>query len=162
MLKLNFPLKGKHTKIIIVVMLVCAVIALYYTSSGEPQSQQVSTVESVDMEEKLGQILSAVAGAGRVEVVINYASSAEKVPAMQVQEQEDTTESSSNKSSVSDVAIAGQDPIIIREDSPQIEGVIVVAQGAGDIGVKFALLSGVTTVLGIDESKVEILKMSGD
>ena len=50
--------------------------------------------------------------------------------------------------------------MIIREDQPEVRGVIVVAQGAGDIGVRMDLLHAVTTLLGVDADKVEILKMA--
>ncbi len=48
----------------------------------------------------------------------------------------------------------------MREDQPKVRGVIVVAQGAGDIGVRMNLLNAVKTLLNVEADKVEILKMA--
>ena len=40
-----------------------------------------------------------------------------------------------------------------------VRGVLVVAEGAGDIGVRVKLLEAVQTFLAIDGDKVEVLKM---
>lgn len=42
---------------------------------------------------------------------------------------------------------------------PKIRGVIVIAEGAADISVRFSLAAAVSTVLGIDENSVEVFAM---
>ena len=50
-------------------------------------------------------------------------------------------------------------PPIVREDLPQVRGVVVVAKGAGNIGVRQKLLSAACTLLGVSQDKVEVLSM---
>ena len=108
-----------------------------------------------------------MAGAGRVDVVINYESSAELVPAMSEQNKSSTNESEGSSSSTQnesrDIATVkeGSDTsaFIIKEIQPVVRGVLVVAEGAGDIGVRVKLLEAVQTFLAIDGDKVEVLKM---
>ena len=53
----------------------------------------------------------------------------------------------------------GESPIILTERMPKIRGVIVIAEGAADISVRFSLAAAVSTVLGIDENSVEVFAM---
>ena len=104
-------------------------------------------------------------GAGQVEVVINYASSAELVPAtsQDIQSSSSSEDDRFTENRVEKKGIAtaqGGEAVIIREDQPRVRGVIVVAQGAGDIKVRMDLLHAVTTLLGVDADQVEILKMA--
>ena len=48
----------------------------------------------------------------------------------------------------------------MKENQPEVRGVIVVAQGAEDISVRMNLLNAVTTLLNVSADKVEILKMN--
>ena len=47
-----------------------------------------------------------------------------------------------------------------KENSPEIKGVIVVAEGADDIAVRLNLLSAVQTILDISPDKVNVYKMN--
>ena len=100
-----------------------------------------------------------------MEVVINYESSRELVPATSEDiqsssssEDDKYTESRTEKKGIA--TSSGGEAVIIREDQPKVRGVIVVAQGAGDIGVRIDLLNAVTTLLNVEADKVEILKMA--
>ena len=46
------------------------------------------------------------------------------------------------------------------EKKPKIRGVIVVAEGASDIGVKLNLYNAVQTVLQVEASKVDVFEMN--
>lgn len=88
-------------------------LALGATEGGAAPSQQ---------ESRLAQVLSAMEGAGRVEVAIYYEGSAEEaVPC----------------------------------------GAVIVADGAGDVGVQLRLTRAVTTLLGMDASRVEVFQREG-
>jgi stage III sporulation protein AG len=51
---------------------------------------------------------------------------------------------------------------VLREDSPKVLGVIVVAEGADDIGVKLNLLEAVQTVLNVSPDRVDVYKMNNE
>ena len=164
----------KKMQYLAIIIITAVILLIYFSTLSAPDSKasSVKTTEEVasteeDIEERLNEILSMVEGAGKVEVVIYYESTSELVPAFS----EDTStaassngDSSSNTTSQqSDVATvkSGSDTeaLIIKEIVPGVKGVIVVAEGAGDIGVRLDLLSAVTTLLDVSADKVEVLKM---
>ena len=49
--------------------------------------------------------------------------------------------------------------MITRGENDEIVGVIVIAEGAEDIGVRLRLLSAVTTAMGVDKQIVNVYKM---
>lgn len=154
--------------------IIIAVILLIYFSTLTPQkkdtpgaeSQSTVSEESVDsLEKRLKTALSKVEGAGSVDVVINFESSSELVPATSEDiqssssaEDDKYTETRNEKKGIA--TSSGGEAVILREDQPKVRGVIVVAQGAGDIGVRMNLLNAVKTLLNVEADKVEILKMA--
>ncbi|MDR0896718.1 MAG: hypothetical protein LBN04_02555 [Oscillospiraceae bacterium] len=99
------------------------------TTSGD-----AITTEGDALEMRLSRVLSQMAGAGRVEVVIHYAPAA-------------ATASSSWLSG--ETPDAGGEPL----------GVVVVAEGAGDLMVRIELAQAVQTLLRLPADAVEIFKM---
>ncbi|HHY81449.1 MAG TPA: stage III sporulation protein AG [Clostridiales bacterium] len=125
-----------------------------------------------DHEKRLKQILSTIKGAGRVEVMITYKTGKELVPAMNTIESSTETEEKDsnggirrvsqtdiNTQPVSMTTSEGTQPLITREIQPEVLGVIVVAEGAGDIRVRMELQKAVQTVLGVQANQVDIFVM---
>ncbi len=177
--KLSF-LKGKKgMDFILVIIIILAIIFIYFTTYASPSSSNeaeetpvdVSQVSSdtTDTEVRLSQVLSSIKGAGEVEVMITYESGAELVPAMNTQtdstsqSQEDngtTTDTQSTKSEMVTVESNGDSKaLVVREDEPLVRGVVVIAQGAGEVSVRMELSQAVCTVLNIDQNKVEVFEM---
>ena len=52
-----------------------------------------------------------------------------------------------------------EEPILLKELSPEIKGVVVVAEGAGNPHIKEGLTRAVQTVLGISAHRVTVLPM---
>lgn len=103
------------------------------------QQQPSAGVEASDaLEARLSRVLSSIEGAGRVEVVIYYAQ-----PAAAVISGNGWLEPSAQQAS------GTGDPA----------GVVVVADGAGDITVRLELARAVQTLLRLDADAVEIFKM---
>lgn len=176
--KLDFKKKLQYLAILLVVIVI---LAIYFTSAGSPVSQepvsQAATVSETvpsSVEEKLQETLSKIEGAGLVQVMITYESSAEIVPAISVDTQTSTTTdereggSSTTKSENSQSEVvtvngsSGNNALVLKENSPPVKGVIVVAEGADDIGVKLSLLSAVKTILNISPDQVDVYKMQTD
>lgn len=132
-----------------------------YTAASEKYNEQEA------LENRLMETLSCIRGAGQVKVMITYDTGTEMVPAMSTDiavsssgingaSGENRTESSQPVT----VYRNGEDQaVVIMEKMPQVRGVIVVAEGAGDISVKLKLQSAVQAVLGVEASRVEVLEM---
>ncbi len=155
--KITEKLKGlgsKKTTGILAAVLACAIVALVLLSilpSGTDKSAASSLNDG--LEARLEKTLSCMNGVGDVSVVINYESSSELVPATSI----DTVSDESGGSERVEVASISGDALIIKENMPEVRGVIVVAEGAEDIGVRMELLSAVSTLLGITNDRIEIL-----
>ena len=58
---------------------------------------------------------------------------------------------------------AGDVRVMITEDADGgVTGVLVIAEGAGDISVRLDILQAVRTLMGIDANRIEIAQMRGD
>ena len=60
------------------------------------------------------------------------------------------------------IAGAGDVSVFINEaEDGSITGVLVVAEGAGDMGVRLRLMSAVEAALGVEAARIEITEMEG-
>lgn len=51
------------------------------------------------------------------------------------------------------------EPFIVKEKTPEIEGIVVVAEGGDDIIVKDAISKAAQALFNVPAHKVEVLKM---
>jgi stage III sporulation protein AG len=174
----------KKIQYMAILLLIVVILAIYFaTAGGNAKKQQdngaTGAAPAVDtsgntMEEQLKRTLSQIDGAGRVEVMITYESSSEIVPAISVDKQTSTTTQSGDsgtsttntENTQSEVVTIGgsngNSALVIKENSPEIRGVIVVAQGADDIFVKLNLLKAVQTLLKVSPDQVDVYKMNNE
>lgn len=142
----------------------------------EQSNEQVENV-NISYEEKLENeltdMLSQIEGAGKVKVMIYLEGGSEVVPAYssnnssKVTEENDSsggkrvTNENINQSNIVMTNENGQNkPFIVKELSPRISGVIVVAEGAGNPDVKYRLYEAVKTVLNLQQFKINIYPMT--
>ena len=155
-------------------------ILLLYLSSLFPEKTAVPGGEKIDsilyayseqeVEQRLSEALSDIRGAGSVRVMVTYDSGPELVPAMtsdtntnRSETSSDGTQSSIHQQTESQKPVTvsgsgGTTPIILTEKQPAIRGVIVVADGAGDISVRLDLQRAVQTVLHVAVENIEIFE----
>lgn len=147
------------------------------TNAQSVMSENITVSSNDDYEtsqkEELVAILSQISGVGEVKVMINFKNGETKVPAYDstkqttVTEEKDTEGGTRTNNQVSDGATVvmnseGGDskPFIIETYKPQIEGVIVVAQGAEDSKVKYDIQKAVATLYGLSSDKVNVYSMN--
>jgi len=143
-------------------------LSLRDEKAGVSQNDYLSNLES-----RLERALSQMAGVGDVSVMITLKSSAEKVVEKDlavtteaVTETDSQGGSRSTQNSThgettvySDSDSAGE-PYISKEISPQIEGVVVIADGGADSVVRQNITEAVQALFGIDTHKIRIMKKS--
>ncbi len=152
--QLKFFKKIKPEYLILVAVAIVAVIVFINVGGGTGKSTDAST--SVDeyvktLENKLKNCLSEVKGAGKVDVIISVGSSMQTVLATQT--------TTSGKVLTESPIVVGGKPVILKEAYPEITGVVIVAEGAGNLTVKVDLLNACQTFLSITEDKIRILSM---
>ncbi len=152
--------------------------SLFFKPESEPEANappvKVETAEYEDkLERKLEEILSSVSGVGSVKVMLTLSQGREIVIVDDTSVDESATKETDtdgrsievhNKNIREQTVLVtdknGVDqPIVIKEIRPQIEGVIIAAQGGDDPNVRSALTKATVAVLGVEPHKVEILKM---
>lgn len=118
-----------------------------------------------DLERRLEETLSLIDGAGKVRVMLTLKDTGEKVV------EKDTTRRSGGSASAEETSDVSQStvfskngsdetPYISNELTPQVEGVLVVAQGGGDSLVKQNILQSVMALFPLEAHKITIVKMS--
>lgn len=125
-----------------------------------------------EMEEKMEKQLVLVEGVGKVKVMITLKSSAEKIilkdetsSVEMIDETDSSGGSRNNESSTKSnesVLIDGENgssPYTIKENSPYIQGVVVVAEGGDDARIKQEIIDAVQVLFDVEIHKIKVMKM---
>ncbi len=149
--------------------------------SGEREMEDTAGVMSVDdadtylyrLESRLENTLSQMSGVGDVTVMITLKSSAERVvekdleiteEAVMESDSQGGTRTTENNSRGETTIYSNGDtegvPYISKELSPEVEGVIIIAEGGNEPLVKQNITEAVQALFGIDTHKIRIMKKS--
>lgn len=155
----NFVTKVKSIKNIelylaLALALVVVLLAFSNSSNVGKISQNVFSSQSyiAQMENKLVTVLGNIEGCGKVNVAISYATDGEKVYAYETTTKQDggvVVQTSSL------ITLKGE-PLLVQTITPQILGVVVVADGASDPLVRYKIKQAVVTLLDIDICCVQV------
>ena len=120
-------------------------------------------------EAQLKEILQKISGVGRVDIFITYEDSGriivekdESISEELVQEADSnggTRTTTTTKNDRETVYSGTESPYVIQELSPTVKGVLVVAEGAGNSGVKKQIQETIEALFGLDAHKISIMKM---
>lgn len=139
----------------------------------EALPQELSETEYVAfMEQRLTQALSKVSGVGQVRVMITLKASRELVVERETPLSRQATneaDSQGGSRSVSQVEAgdsvvyrstgSDSEPYVVKTLTPEIEGVLVVAEGAEEGTVKRTVTAIVQALFGVEAHKVSVVKM---
>ena len=179
--KLNF--KDKNTWLILGIFgVLLLVIALPVEKTEKKNSQAVQEQQAMDetaqksgqgstddtvsaLESRLEETLSLIDGAGKVHVMITMKDTGEKVVEKDVTRQTDADAGGTQNTDLSQSSVYERDgnaetPYISKELTPQVEGVLVVAEGGGNSVVKQNILQSVMALFPLEAHKITIVKMS--
>ncbi len=144
----------------------------------ETQAEAVSEKEEwqeylAAMEMTLEEVLSVMEGAGKVKVMITLKDGGEKLVEKDVltQIKGDTAVDGSGSQNISDryeeeqsvFSHSGEGaeyPYVKKVISPQVEGVLVCAQGGDEQQVKKNITEAIQALFGIEAHKIKVIKMS--
>lgn len=138
-------------------------------------NQDVIAVEgdyAAEMEKKLEAVLEKMEGAGKVQVFITLRSSEERIvekdePINRSNTAETDAEGGSRtinnvdagESTVYTTEGNVSTPYVVKTVTPQVEGVLVLAQGAGNGAVNKNIADAVQVLFGIEAHQVKVMKM---
>ena len=165
--------------VIVVVIILLLILLLTFLPLNNGQQKPVTTVykqaqpkESEDyetaLEKKLAGMLAKMEGVGSVSVMVTTVSNEEKVLAEDINSHTQRTEekdqsggsrmTESTQSTNSVVLQSGNTPYVIKKYAPEIKGVFILAEGAGDSVVKNQMIDAVSRLLDVPVHKISIEK----
>lgn len=138
--------------------------------SGQEERQNINCDYEREQEEKLRALLSAMDGVGEVEVMLTFLSTGEQVvekdePVSRANTVEKDSEGGSRtvtqyeKGDTSVFRSETGEPFVVKTIYPRVEGVLVVAEGAGDGTINRSITEAVQALFGVEAHRVRVLPM---
>lgn len=130
-------------------------------ATEQPEQQQNTQQSEQQLQQRLEEIISQIDGVGECSVMLTFEESERSVYAVEdsvSQERDRQTNSGSSSSQKKLVLVengeGGNQPVLEKTVRPQVNGVVVVCQGAKSVTVCQQVTEAVTTVLGIRSTQV--------
>lgn len=167
----------KTDKLLLLLAAGILLVVLSWPGKKEVVTSEKLTMESSEdvlsyekkQEQRLSEILSQMEGVGRAEVMITYKSSEERI----VRE-----DSSSSRKSVEETDSGGGmrtqeevslnvdtlttggegEPYVVKELVPEVEGILVLADGGDKASVKAQIIEAVQALFPLESHKIKVLK----
>lgn len=141
-------------------------------ASIQSENEAAAAERPDSVERKMEALLSSIMGAGKVEVMITYYTGIEKVTAFDIKKSSSNTEESDaegGKRNISqseyesstiyeDGPYGNRQPVVLKEIYPEVKGVVVVADGAGNAAVRQQIGRAVAVLLDIPIHKVQVFE----
>ncbi len=127
-----------------------------------------------NMELQLEKTLGAMEGVGQVEVMLTLQDTGEAVVEKDVTRNEERTAEEDSEGTKRENSVinsqeetiyiqndgSGGTPFVAKEVNPRVEGVLVVAQGAGSAAVVKNISDAVMALFPVEAHKIKVVKMS--
>lgn len=168
-----------ENSVIFLMLFIIIIIVMNTLFVSKEESTTVSTqtnlrIESEnntynDLEQKLQKILSLISGTGRVDVMISYLNGVEQIPMYDEKISTTITEESDREGGKRKTEQTNNEHNIIFEEKnstksavikqtvmPEIIGVVVVADGAGDLKVKENIIKAVEATVNVPSHRIQV------
>lgn len=156
-----------------VVLLTGILILIIAMPTGYEKEKAVSTKKSdkeekdwiyeEELEKELEEILGEMEGVGKVKVMITLQDKGEQVLArdetIQTRQRDNTDAKETEKQVEQKTIYAQEEPYTTKEKVPNIEGVLVIAQGASDRKVKTEIYQAIKALFTVEAHKIAIVEM---
>lgn len=135
--------------VVVIIVVIVAIVLYNFLTKRNGGGENVSADYETALETQLGAVLSDIEGAGEVSVMISFSDEGETVIATETKVLEDGTV-------VTAPVLVDGEVVVLEVKKPEISGVLIVAEGADDLSVRFDLLSAAASVLDINQSLIKV------
>lgn len=142
----------KYRYVLAVLLAGLVLMALPRGAEEERSRPETAAPEEPSLQQELEELLGAVAGAGRVRVLLTLAAGAETEYQLDLNGDEERTV-------VVTQADRSQAGLVRQTRSPRFRGAVVLCQGADDARVKLAMVQAVMSATGLGADRITVLKM---
>lgn len=162
----------KHIEIIIVVIFISLLLLIYFygfktektSSASNMQSDNLTYINSSEyakeLENKILKVVTSLKGVKNATVFVSLESGSELVIAKTTEEKTIQTGSGTNVTiTTSPVLVSNggkESPIILAENLPKVQGIIVVASGTEDVNIKLNIYRILETIFSIPSDRIQV------
>lgn len=156
----------KHIKLVAAIALtLIAVACVAAFVGGEQESAEV------DFEQQIADVLSEIEGVGKCKVIVAYDGEGQSEIAYEREEESNITtdsdgsgdrvvENSNSHSRPVTVIVDGvEQPLVISTSPAPVKGVVVVAEGGGDVLTKLKIIDAVCALVDVEGLSVKVFEM---
>ena len=160
----------KHIEVYAAVAVIAVMVFIFFSSIGGGNNSPVNSPANLspteasfvrEMEQRLVSTLSQVRGAGNVNAMVTAVGSSTLEIAFNIDERTITQGSGTATTSTTTITktpiIVNGRPVVLTETKPQLKGIVIVATGANDPGVRLDLLRAVQTIVSDNRVNIEVL-----
>ena len=140
-------------------------------STAPPAVQGESTADyAAQLEQRLTALISRVEGAGKAVVMVTLESSEEKIVEKDMTAERSNTEEQDAAGGARTVNTSnteyrtiyredtGGDPFVVKTITPKVEGVLVVAEGAGKGNMAGEITQIIQALFGVEAHRIKVLE----
>lgn len=183
--------KNIENLVVFLVLLIITVIAIntiWGTDKEETKSKDTNStykqladsldssnnkeLEEYNLEEELEDILSKIAGVGKVQVLITYSETSEVVAMYNETYTSSNTEETDTNGGVRRIESTDTNKEVIYEEKdgekipitqkvimPKMEGAIITAEGAANVNIKTNIIQAVSAATGLSAYRIQVFEM---
>lgn len=163
----NVPEPLKKYGVLLLVILTGLFLLLWPRGADPPAAEAPQAMGEIfdlaGMESRLGDILSAIEGAGKVEVLLTLKTDMEVVVVQDIDTRSRGDAAGGTVTSRDDerrakTVLAGAAPIIQKRIYPVFQGALIVCDGADSASVRTAVLDAVAALTGLRADSITVVK----
>lgn len=141
-------------------------------TSTDTEAEMIQFSEVSDLENRLKTILAQVEGIGRTEVMLTLKSDGRSIVEKDLEQSQGKEENGEEELVVSSTQISSSESTVYHKDrngnetpyvteklKPEIDGVLVIAQGADNSSVVSDITEAVMALFGVEAHKIKVMKM---
>ncbi|MBQ7740786.1 MAG: hypothetical protein IJT65_06110 [Eubacterium sp.] len=131
--------------------------------ANKPEQSKEYSYEAyiTELENKTEEVISSINGVGRCKVMITIKNTNESVYAKNNEENKKDGNYSRKYEYVLYDGQEGDEPILIKQYFPEIQGVVIVCDGADSEAVRESITESVSALYGVSASNISVSKYKG-
>lgn len=155
----------KKTKILIVlgfvgILLIVLSEFISFPSGQSKKTESFDVATYVDMlEDETTSLIGSISGVGKCKVMITVRDTRESIYAKNSEVSSNDSSYSKNYEYVFYDGANGDEPVLIKQNLPQVQGVAIVCEGADNPVIQSQIISAISSLYNISSSKISISRL---
>lgn len=146
----------KYRYVLLVVLAGILLMALPESKEEQEKPEKTAEASQPCLQESLSDILSQIAGAGKVKVLLTEAAGEQTI----YQTDENYAGSDIRRQTVLVTNVSREEAGLVKQvNPPTYQGAIVLCQGADSASVRLSIVEAVSNATGLSTDKISVLKM---